>query len=316
MKDEMLYSGCNRRSKAWMTATVFVVFMSWFSVTVVAQPVAVKAYTDKSKVLLGEPFWLTLEVKTLNNAKAPAFKVDSIAHFEFLVKDSSRVLQQGDTTLYHQYFQLTSFDSGRWVIPQFTLRPFVKTNSLLVDVVFTENFDPKQPYHDVQPIKDVPFKLDADLERWWYLVAAALIVLTLIIYRVTAPRKTKPVIKPVSSETAYKKALRSLSELKAAQPDEKSFYAQLVEIFRTYILERTGISSMQQTSNNLIEKIRPLMQDEQKYESLSQVLYLCDFVKFAKYHPADSEAVSAFEVVEASVNYIEKELTRPRKGAS
>ncbi len=58
------------------------------------------------------------------------------------------------------------------------------------------------------------------------------------------------------------------------------------------------------------------MQDEQKYESLSQVLYLCDFVKFAKYHPADSETVSAFEVVEVSVNYIEKELTRPVKGAS
>ncbi|MCH5717327.1 DUF4348 domain-containing protein [Niabella hibiscisoli] len=84
-----------------------------------------------------------------------------------------------------------------------------------------------------------------------------------------------------------------------------------MEIFRTYILERTGISSLQQTSNDLVEKIKPLMADEAKYDSLLQVLHLCDFVKFAKYHPDDSEAASAFEVIEGSINYIESELKKP-----
>lgn len=303
---------CNQVSRRRFTAAIVFFTVGLFA-TVNAQPVAVHAYTDKNKVLLGEPFWLTLEVKTLNGARAPVFKVDSIPHFEFLVKDSSRVLQQGDTTLYHQYFQLTSFDSGRWVIPQFELRAFVKTNSLLIDVVFTENFDPKQPYHDVQAIRNVPFKMDAALERWWYLVAALLILLTLIIYWITQPRRPKQEVIHVSSATAYKKAMQSLAQLKANKPDEIFFYAQLVEIFRTYILERTGISSLQQTSNNLVEKIKPLMADELKYNSLSQVLYLCDFVKFARYHPDDSEAASAFEVIEESVNYIEAEFKKKFK---
>lgn len=270
-----------------------------------SQPVSVRAFTDKNKVLLGEPFWLTLEVKSLNGVKPTKIKVDSIPHFEFIVKDSSSVIQSGDTTLYHQHYQLTSFDSGRWVIPSFELRKFVKTNSVLVDVVFTENFDPKQPYHDVQEIKGVPFKMDANLEKWWYIIAGLLIILTLIIYLLTAEKRPKPQRAMVSGDTAYKKAIRLLKELKQSQPEEKSFYAQLVEIFRTYVLERTGITSLQQTSNNLVEKIKPLMKDEVKYDSLAQVLYLCDFVKFAKYDPEDSEATSAFEVIEDSIHYIE-----------
>jgi len=311
LKGKIINSSGYRRRTGWIILITVVFLSAWLPGVVRAQPVAVRAYTNKNKVLLGEPFWLTLEVKTLNGVKAPAFKVDSIAHFEFLVKDSSRISQQGDTTLYQQHFQLTSFDSGRWVIPQFELRAFVKTNSLLVDVVFTDDFDPQKPYNDVQAIKDVPFKMDAELERWWYLGAALLILLTLIIYWITQPRQAKTVTSSVSSVTAYKRAIQSLGGLKAEKPDEKRFYAQLVEIFRTYILERTGISSLQQTSSDLVEKIKPLMADEAKYDSLSQVLYLCDFVKFAKYHPDDSEAASAFEVIEDSVNYIEDGLKKP-----
>ena len=223
-----------------------------------AQVVAVKAGTDKSKILLGEPFWLTLEVKTLNNATVNPFKVDSIAHFEFIVKDSASTTQNGDTTIFRQYYQLTSFDSGKWVIPSFTLRPFVKTNSLLVDVVFTENFDPKQPYHDVQKIKGVPFKIDASLEKWWYPVAVLFILLTLIVYWLTEEKKPARPKRNMYSETAYKKALRSLKEIKDTRVNEKDYYAQLVEVFRTYVLERTGISSLQQTSNDLVEKLKPL----------------------------------------------------------
>lgn len=280
------------------------------SIQTYAQPVSVRAFTDKQKVLLGEPFWLTLEVKSLNNVKPPAFKVDSLAHFEFITRDSSGVIQRGDTSYYHQYFQLRSFDSGRWVIPPFTLRPFVKTSSLLIDVMFTENFDPRQPYHDVQEIKGVPFKIDADIEKWWYLIAAFLIFLTLLIYWLTGPRKPAAVRKRSGSATPFVKAVNSLEDLKKSQPEEKLFYAQLVEIFRDYIAERTGITSQQQTSNNLIGKIKLLMADEVKYESLAQVLYLCDFVKFAKYHPEHSEAASAFEVIEDAIHYIEETLKR------
>lgn len=308
MKESVLNKNHYSKNIQLYIAGILVILTVLLSSVVYTQPVAVRAYTDKSRVLLGEPLWLTLEVKTLNGAKAQAFKVDSIPHFELIIKDSSKVWQKGDTTIYNQYYQLTSFDSGRWVIPPLTLRPFVKTNSILVDVVFTEDFDPQQPYHDVQEIKEVPFKMDAGIERWWYLIAAALILLALVIYWTTQPKKATPETKIITAGTAYREAIQSLAELKQRRPDKKSFYAQLVEIFRTYILDRTGISSLQQTAGDLVEKIKPLMTDEAKGNSLSQVLYLSDLVKFAKYDPDDSEAASAFEVVEDAIHYIESGL--------
>lgn len=291
--------------KVMVLLATILFFIGLFPNMINAQPVWVRAYTDKSKVLLGEPLWLILETKTLKVAQVPTFSIDSISHFEFIVKDSFTVLQTGDTTVYRQYYQLASFDSGRWVIPPFTLRPYVKTNSVLVDVVFTENFDPKQPYHDVKPIVNVSFKISATFEKWWYWIAAILILITLLIYRLTIKKERKQMPAKHIAENAYKKALRSLDEIKRNNADAKIFYKQLVDIFRTYILERAGISSLQQTSNNLIEKIKPLMADDAKYNNISKVLFLCDLVKFAKYDPDKAEASSAFEVVKDCVGYIE-----------
>ena len=308
MNESLLNSNFFGADKKKIVMRLIVFCSLLFPLMVAAQPVSVSAFTDKSKILLGEPLWLTLEVKTLNGQKPTAFKVDSIPHFEFLIKDSSNVLQQGDTTIYRQYFQLTSFDSGRWVIPQFTFRPFVKTNTVLVDVAFTEDFDASKPYNDVKEIKEVPFKLNADIERWWYRIAAFLIFITVLIYWATDKQKPKQKKRLLSPESAYKKAMEHLQKLKQHTLNETSFYAQLIEIFRTYIEERTGISSMQQTSNELILKIQPLMSDDKKYQQLAQVLALCDLVKFAKYNPDNNEADAAFSVVRDAINYIEQEV--------
>ena len=288
----------------------FLMLMSLMVLTAQGQVVGVNASTDKNRILLGEPLWLTLEIKTLNNAPFDPFKVDSIPHFEFLIKDSTRTIQKGDTSIFKQYYQLTSFDSGQWVIPSFTFRPFVKTNSILIDVVFTEDFDPTQPYHDVQDVLDVSFRMDPSQERWWYPIVIFLIVLVLLIYWITGerPQQAKPVKK--STESAYAKALRNLKELKTSHIHEKGYYEQLIEIFRAYVLERTGISSLQHTSTDLAQKLQPLFRDEIRYDSLVQVMYMCDFVKFAKYMPQKSEALSAYEVIEGAVHYLEDVLNK------
>ncbi|GAB3017682.1 BatD family protein [Niabella terrae] len=278
-----------------------------------AQTVAVRAYTDKNKVLLGEPLWLTLEIKTLNGTEPDRFKVDSIAHFEMLVSDSSQQIQKGDTLVYQQYYQLTSFDSGRWVIPPFQLRPFVKTNSILVDVIFTQDFDPAKPYNDLQPIRDAPFRLSPAIEKWWYPLALLLILLTLLIHLLTRPRKKKAPVRLATAPGAYKKALRELKTLRESGAAPKAFYTQLIDIFKTYILERTGVSSKHQTSNDLADKLTPLFPDKAAYSELTQVLYLADFVKFAKYKPTASESGAAIDIIEKSIGDLEQQLTKPAK---
>ena len=84
-----------------------------------ASPVIVS--TDKQKILLGEQFDLVIGARYTNEANLTFFEIDSLPHFEILNKskiDTERVEQNIVLT---QKITLTSFDSGRWQIPSFTL---------------------------------------------------------------------------------------------------------------------------------------------------------------------------------------------------
>lgn len=273
-----------------------------------AQVALVKATADKDTILLGEPFWLTLEIRAPGGSDIEPFKVDSIPHFEFLKKDSIYKAEEGGATLIRQYFQLTSFDSGQWVIPQFELRQFVKTNSLLINVVYTNPFDPSQPYHDIQDVRSVP--VDKNRLLLWIGLALGVILLLIVIIYFATQKKIK-FLSSGPKDPPYEDAKKRMKALKNEKPEEKIFYENLVSIFRNYVRQRTGIESMQQTSSDLANKLKPLfIEDGLKYNSLTQVLAVSDFVKFAKYDPPDAEADSAFEVIEQSIDHIESEVKR------
>ncbi len=269
-----------------------------------AQSVSVRIHADKSSVLIGEPFWFTIETKTLNGVRPSVMTIDTIPHFELIVKDSMIVGKRGDTGIYQHRFQLRSFDSGRWVLPV----PSVNVEPITVDVVFTENFNPQQPYHDVKEVTGVSAANNIDWEVAWY-IAAAVLLLVLVLYKALRPAKPKTMQPmPMTPQAAYDKALRMLKTLKAESLDQKEKCTQLVQIFRTYLLERVGITSMQHTSSGLLEYVHPLMKDEAKYKDLFEVLELCERVKFAKYHPTENEAAFAQEAVRIAVEHIEWRL--------
>jgi len=276
-----------------------------------AQGPSVSASVDKNKILLGEPVLLTLEVHAPAGSKLQPIRIDTLPHFEFLSKDSVVKDSAGAQQVLRQYFRITSFDSGRWVIPPIALNAEAKTASILMDVVFTDPFDPAQPYHDIQDIRSIPFKLNKQFEKWWYMIALLLIMATLVIYVMTGEKKPRAETKKYRS--AYARAKQQLTELKKSQVPESRFYARLVEILRAFLSERARVNSLQQTSGDLVEKIKPLFTDEQLYHSLEQVLSLCDLVKFAKYDPEDTEAQSAYEVISKGVDHIEEGIRNAAK---
>lgn len=280
----------------------FIISLLWLQ-DAASQPALIKASIDKNKILLGEPLWFMVEIKSPQGSNIQPIKIDSIPHFEFLKKDSIVRTSESGLSVIKQYYKITSFDSGRWVIPPFLLRPNVKTPSILVDVVFSDPFDPAQPYHDVQQVRSVPFKMETKYEEWWYPIFVALIFITLLYYWFRREKKTQ-IAKQAPAVLPYDKAMKKMGELQKGKLQTNIFYARLVDIFRAYVAERTGIESLHQSSNELVEKLKPVF-DEAKYKNISQVLYLCDFVKFAKHKPAETEARSAFETIEQSINHIE-----------
>ena len=273
------------------------------------QKTAVRASVSKQKILLGEPLLLKLEISRPDKNTPQQFQLDTLPHFEFLKKDSIVKEMANGAPVIAQYYRITSFDSGRWVIPPVALTPEIKTEAVFVEVAFTDPFDASQPYHDIQDVRPVPFHLSKKMERWWYLTALLLILLTLAVYWMTEDKKPKQEAKVVKG--AYARAKQQLKELQSTRVPENRFYARLVEILRAYLLERTGVNSLHQKSGDLITKIQPLFADENLYKEVSHVLSLCDLVKFARYDPGNAETKSAFTIINRSIDHVEEEVKRP-----
>jgi len=80
----------------------------------------------------------------------------------------------------------------------------------------------------------------------------------------------------------------------------------LVDIFRIYVLNKTGIHSLQNTTDDLVSQLRGLNISKEQFDQLSQSLRLSDFVKFAKYIPAEGDNKNSFGAISGSIQQIEQ----------
>ncbi len=268
----------------------------------------VKVSADRNKILIGEPIQITLEADIPENEAIRFFPVDSLPHFEFLSKEKIDTTNTGSGTVLRQVIQITSFDSGHWVIPPFILAGSIATDSIPVDVVFSE-FDPKQAYHDVKDIIEVS-PVEEKKTNWWYYAAGGLVLLLVLIYLLT--RKKKPVVKAAAVDIdAYTDAMDKLQKIKQERTDLKLYYSGLVDIFRVYVNKRKGLHSLQETTNDLVMQLRNLQLPAEQFEELSNALRVSDFVKFAKYIPEEKDNLLVWETVKRSIETIEKMNTAP-----
>ena len=284
---------------------LFVLFLFFAGLYAGAQPAAtIKAVVEKNRILIGEQVPLTIEVQIPEKEPIRFVTMDSIAHFEWVGKPVMDTIGNGEGTLLRGVYQLTSFDSGHWVIPPFELSGGLKTDSIPMDVVFSD-FDPKAPYHD---IKDI---LEADPEKkkkewWWYAVAGGLL---LIIILVLVFRKKKPVVAEVKTEPVISpldEALDGLRKLKSENMETKSYHTRLADIFRMYVYRKKGLLSLQKTTDDLVLQLREQGLNKDDFDELAQVLRLGDFVKFARFIPSASDNEKAFDTIKKSIEKIEQ----------
>lgn len=270
-----------------------------------AQPkTTIRATVDRNKILIGEPIQLTLEADIPENDPIHFFTIDTIPHFEISEKQKTDTSDTDDGTLLRQVIRITSFDSGHWVIPSFVFAEGLTTDSIPVDVVFSE-FNPEQAYHDIKDIIEVtPAKKK---EKWWFWYAiggGALLLILLLIYLL---RKKKPAAQaPVVVEDPYTDAMKQLEKLQQEKIDQKRYYSALVDIFRVYISKKKGIHSLQKTTDDLVVQLKAIPVAREQFEKLSQALRLSDFVKFAKYVPTDEDDRNTFEIIKKTITEIEQ----------
>ena len=275
------------------------------SVLATAQQTTVKASVDKPAILIGEQINLRLEADIPSNQPIRFFQLDSLPHFEILEKQKIDTSDTEGGTLLVQVIRITSFDSGHWVIPQFVIGGSLATDSIGIDVGYT-SFDPNQPYHDIKDIIEAKPEEPKKKQTWWYYIAGGVLLIVLLALLLLRKKKKPEIQIAEPPPDAYKIAMAELEILKKEKGDARYYYSKLVDIFRVYVHDKKDIHSMQQTSDDLVVQLRDLKMPKAQFDRLAQSLRLSDYVKFAKYVPTQEDDRNSFDVIKASIDYIEQ----------
>jgi len=286
----------------------FLLLLFLADISAAAQKVTTAAAVDKGAILIGQPIRLTLQA-TFSNTHVPSFfTTDSLPHFEILNRSKIDTQATAGQTILKQTITLTSWDSGAWAIPAFSLAAIngAATKPIPVTVSYTP-MPATQDYHDIKDIIEVE---KPPRQTWyWYLIGAALILLFAIL--LFPPRKKGAVTETtLPKEGAYKYALKELDALKGKTAlDDNSYFTELILIFRTYLQQGKGIHSFQQTSDDLGRQLQGLQLPHGDLKKLIATLQRSDFVKFARFTVTETERIDAWDEIKRSIVAIEQVKT-------
>ncbi|MCW3462742.1 DUF3290 domain-containing protein [Chitinophaga nivalis] len=286
--------------------------------SLLAQSPEVAAHTDTNSIRIGEQIKLHLTA-TLSAAqfKDAGFKIlfpvlpDSLDHFEVVSRATPDTVSQQDLKVIRQTYTLTSFDSGHWEIPPVKFEVITGngvTDSLVtapvgIDVT-TVAVDTTKAFKPIKAIQTVPWNI---WDYWLYIVigaAAALLIVGLIWYFRRRPKKVPVVHTPtVTPYEVAQQALKMLKEEKLWQQGNiKQYYTRLTDILRVYFEHQFGIAALEQTSEELLQHIKPVTKLNQQRDKLRSILAIADLAKFAKLQPTADEhedcMVKAEEILE------------------
>ena len=203
---------------------------------------------------------------------------------------------------YDQYLTLTSFEDSLFYIAPL---PFVSGDDTVWSDGLTLNV--VQPFEmdtTDMAITDIKGVYKAPIWWWgifrWVLLALLLVgvgvagyyLITYLQRRKLEEAGNEVVTEPLrpAEEVALEK-LDAIKEKKIWQQGQvKEYYTQLTDVVREYIARRFEVSSVEQTSDETLRDIRPLLSERKDlYDQLRKMLTLADLVKFAKWSTTPDE---------------------------
>jgi len=281
---------------------IILFFCFSFSQFAFTQKIVVSAEVSKKKILIGEPIEWNFQAVIKRSQNIQWSLPDTIPHFEILSRSKVDSLTSGDDIIIKQLLTITSWDSGSWQLPSFSISNSNKIKPVRIDVTFTP-FDPAQDYHDVKDIMEAGKPKKATW--YWYVVGAILLLFFFVVLFPTGLKKVD-IETCVPGPGLYKTSLTRLEQLqKNIETEPKIFYTELVSIFRDYLHKRKGIQSYSKTTDDISVQIGNLGLPEQTYRSLVQTLRMTDLVKFAQYQSIQTEKEDSLTTIKENIIAIE-----------
>ena len=265
----------------------------------------VSAAIDSTTLFIGDQTDLHLRAtcEVGEQVTMPVLENELIAGVEIVDKTIIDTMTLSDGRVqYNQYLTLTSFEDSLFYIAPL---PFVSgddtiwSESLMLNVVQPFEIDSTDmAITDIKGIYKAPI-------WWWGILRWVLLVLAiagvgvggyyLITYlqrRMVNKEDDFVRVEPLrpAEEVALEK-LDAIREQKIWQTGQvKEYHTQLTDVVREYIARRFEVSSIEQTSDETLRAMRPLLSDKKEvFEQLRKMLSLADLVKFAKWTATPDE---------------------------
>lgn len=293
--------GMTRKTPSWRGQTKTLLVLCFLLVATFLQAQVISLSFDKQKILLGEQIGVTAKAFVDKGKSLDKFPLDTLDHFEILQSSKVDTTTVGNTLQLSQTLLVISWDSGRWSVPTQILGNG-PAKPIFIDVVYTSPWNAAQPYHDIKGI--VPVRNPGKSTWWWYLVGLAVLVALFLLF---FPGSKKETGEPQLDKSAYKKAMQQLDKLERERPsDDKQFYTELVNIFRSYLKGAKGLQSFSKTTDDLSIQLQSQKLPSHNYNTLVQTLRLSDLAKFAAYKPAEGLSKEAFNTIKQSITTLEQ----------
>ena len=203
---------------------------------------------------------------------------------------------------YNQYLTLTSFEDSLFYIAPLT---FVSGDQTIQSEALTLNVvQPFEVDSADMAITDIKGVYDAPIWWWgifrWVLLALGVVGISiggyyLITYlQARIYKKEEELVSVEQLRPAEEVALEKLDAIREEKIWQsgrvKEYHTQLTDVVREYIARRFEVSSAEQTSDETLRAMRPLLNDKKElFEQLRKMLTLADLVKFAKWQATPDE---------------------------
>ncbi|MEO9021646.1 MAG: hypothetical protein ABI237_16955 [Ginsengibacter sp.] len=287
-----------------------------------AQAPSIKTSVDKNNILIGQQIRFHVETSMPDNTyRLSWFSVpDSLGNFTTVTKNKIDSTSANGNLNFSQDIILTSFDSGRQIIPPLTLIAStlegdstfnLYTDSIPINVTYSPT-DSIMPFHGIKNIIEVK----KEWPWWaWLLVGLSVILLTLwVLFLLKFFKKKKQITVFESRLSPYNEAMQLLSELVKEDLIQnnkaKEYHTRLTEVFKRYLSRKTNTYQMHLTTDEILIELNGMNLSKEQITGFANSLRMGNAVKFAQYIPPAYEDENCFsktkEMITAINNIVNK----------
>lgn len=265
----------------------------------------VSTLISKEKIVLGEQVFVKIKVEGISQGQVQEdfHFPDTVNHLEILA-DSIDYL---NSSSFEHTITITSFDSGTWQLPAFTLlltdKKVLSSNPVTISVLPVDVSN-LEDYHDIKDIMEINPE-----NNWWILASIVLIGIISLFAVLWFMNSGTSIVTPAKKVTGstlqqlYDQVMNQLNELENMVSTPKAstvrIFSESSDALRLFIDKTKGENTSYLTTGEYMAKQKNRLPNAALENSFFQYLRLADAVKFARYQPQAEETKASFPMLKS-----------------